>query len=60
MPHALALQLLLLSEGQLVYQGPLDGALPHFRSLGFACPDRTDLADFLVEVGAEAAAAYGS
>ena len=33
-----------------MYHGPRDGALDFFMTLGFACPERTDPADFLQEV----------
>lgn len=42
---------LLMDKGRLVYQGPRQGVLTHFESLGFRCPARKDVADFLVEVG---------
>ena len=33
-----------------MYHGPRELILGHFESLGFRCPPRKDLADFLVEV----------
>lgn len=42
--------IILLSEGQIVYQGPRDSALDFFSSMGFACPERKNAADFLQEV----------
>ncbi|KAI4381898.1 hypothetical protein MLD38_007920 [Melastoma candidum] len=41
---------ILLSEGQIVYQGPRDQALEFFERCGFACPERKGAADFLQEV----------
>ncbi|GLJ08874.1 hypothetical protein SUGI_0097450 [Cryptomeria japonica] len=41
---------ILLSEGQLVYQGPRDSIVQFFESMGFACPERKGVADFLQEV----------
>ncbi|KAH1153472.1 hypothetical protein AAZX31_18G062400 [Glycine max] len=42
--------LLLLSEGYVVYQGPIKDALEFFESLGFKLPSRKGVADFLQEV----------
>ncbi|GAB2293477.1 transcription factor [Dionaea muscipula] len=42
--------IILLSEGQIVYQGPRDHVLDFFQSSGFRCPDRKGIADFLQEV----------
>eukprot|EP01018_Ginkgo_biloba_P004062 Gb_34645 [translate_table: standard] len=41
---------ILLSEGQIVYQGPCECVLEFFESLGFRCPERKGVADFLQEV----------
>lgn len=42
--------IILLSEGQIVYQGPRDHILSFFETCGFKCPDRKGTADFLQEV----------
>ncbi|KAJ9698671.1 hypothetical protein PVL29_007638 [Vitis rotundifolia] len=42
--------LLLLSEGHIVYQGPRAEVLEFFESLGFRLPPRKGVADFLQEV----------
>ncbi|KAK4857178.1 hypothetical protein QYF36_025378 [Acer negundo] len=42
--------LVLLSEGYVVYQGPREDALEFFESLGFKLPLRKGVADFLQEV----------
>ncbi|OVA06530.1 ABC transporter-like [Macleaya cordata] len=42
--------IILLSDGQIVYQGPRENVLEFFESLGFKCPDRKGVADFLQEV----------
>ncbi|CAI9114209.1 OLC1v1014873C1 [Oldenlandia corymbosa var. corymbosa] len=42
--------IILLSEGQIVYQGPRDNVLEFFESCGFSCPERKGTADFLQEV----------
>ncbi|XP_057823291.2 pleiotropic drug resistance protein 1 [Cryptomeria japonica] len=41
---------ILLSEGYLVYQGPREYILEFFESMGFRCPNRKGVADFLQEV----------
>lgn len=41
---------ILLCEGQIVYQGPCEGALEFFNFMGFKCPERKNVADFLQEV----------
>ncbi|CAK9224005.1 unnamed protein product [Sphagnum troendelagicum] len=40
----------LLSEGQVVYHGPRENILEFFEECGFKCPDRKGVADFLQEV----------
>ncbi|XP_042498756.1 pleiotropic drug resistance protein 1-like [Macadamia integrifolia] len=42
--------LILLSDGQIVYHGPREHALEFFESMGFKCPERKGVADFLQEV----------
>lgn len=41
---------ILLSEGQIVYQGPRENVLEFFEYMGFKCPERKGVADFLQEV----------
>lgn len=41
---------ILLCEGQIVYQGPRVAALDFFQMMGFSCPERKNVADFLQEV----------
>ncbi|KAB2027260.1 hypothetical protein ERO13_D05G022100v2 [Gossypium hirsutum] len=41
---------ILLCEGQIVYQGPREEALDFFAFMGFKCPERKNVADFLQEV----------
>ncbi|XVF49249.1 hypothetical protein PTKIN_Ptkin03bG0253300 [Pterospermum kingtungense] len=41
---------ILLCEGLIVYQGPRDTALDFFAFMGFSCPERKNVADFLQEV----------
>ncbi|KAF8393289.1 hypothetical protein HHK36_021530 [Tetracentron sinense] len=42
--------IILLSDGQIVYQGPHENVLEFFESVGFKCPERKGVADFLQEV----------
>lgn len=41
---------ILISEGEIVYQGPRESVLEYFESMGFQCPERKNVADFLQEV----------
>ncbi|CAI0407524.1 unnamed protein product [Linum tenue] len=43
-------EVILLSEGRIVYQGPRENVLEFFEYMGFKCPDRKGVADFLQEV----------
>ncbi|XP_037413167.1 ABC transporter G family member 37 [Triticum dicoccoides] len=42
--------IILLSDGQVVYQGPRENVLEFFEFMGFRCPGRKGVADFLQEV----------
>ncbi|CAN6441234.1 unnamed protein product [Victoria cruziana] len=42
--------IILISEGQIVYQGPRVHVVEFFESCGFKCPERKGTADFLQEV----------
>jgi ABC-type multidrug transport system ATPase subunit len=42
--------IILLCEGQIVYHGPREDATHFFKTMGFKCPDRKNVADFLQEV----------
>ncbi|KAK1412286.1 hypothetical protein QVD17_33413 [Tagetes erecta] len=42
--------IIFLSQGQIVYQGPIEHITNFFQSLGFICPERKGIADFLQEV----------
>ncbi|XP_077211687.1 pleiotropic drug resistance protein TUR2-like [Tasmannia lanceolata] len=42
--------IILVSDGQIVYQGPRENVLEFFESMGFKCPERKGVADFLQEV----------
>ena len=47
--------IILLSDAQIVYQGPRELVLDFFESMGFKCPERKGVADFLQEVSVERA-----
>ncbi|CAM6107413.1 unnamed protein product [Calypogeia fissa] len=42
--------LILLADGQIVYQGPCSSVMDFMAFMGFRCPDRKATADFLQEV----------
>lgn len=42
--------IILLSDGKVIYHGPREHILEFFESMGFKCPDRKGVADFLQEV----------
>lgn len=42
--------IILLSEGRIIYQGPREHVVEFFESCGFQCPERKGVADFLQEV----------
>ena len=39
--------------GQVIYHGPVEEAAGYFEALGFRCPERKGVADFLQEVTSE-------
>ena len=41
---------IVLGEGHIIYQGPLDQCEAYFRGLGFECPPQKDFGDFLQEL----------
>uniref|UniRef100_A0ACD5ZVW4 Uncharacterized protein n=2 Tax=Avena sativa TaxID=4498 RepID=A0ACD5ZVW4_AVESA len=45
--------IILLCEGQIVYHGPRENATDFFEIMGFKCPSRKNVADFLQEVTSE-------
>ncbi|XP_010670733.2 pleiotropic drug resistance protein 1 [Beta vulgaris subsp. vulgaris] len=42
--------IILVADGQIVYQGPREHVLEFFEYMGFKCPERKGAADFLQEV----------
>jgi ABC-type multidrug transport system ATPase subunit len=54
-PEVFALfdDVLLLNEGFVMYYGPTSRVQDYFESLGFRCPPRRDVADFLLDLGTD-------
>ncbi|POM59166.1 hypothetical protein PHPALM_32148, partial [Phytophthora palmivora] len=52
-PEVFALfdDVMLLNDGYVMYHGPRAQALDFFEGLGFKCPPRRDVADFLMDLG---------
>jgi len=48
----------ILNEGHVMYHGARASALGYFESLGFKCPPRRDVADFLLDLGTSKQAQY--
>lgn len=42
--------LILLSRGEVVYQGPVNEVVPYFSRLGYVCPERLNPADFVLDL----------
>ncbi|RHY86960.1 hypothetical protein DYB37_011229 [Aphanomyces astaci] len=42
---------LVMNQGHVMYHGPCNQALAYFESLGFVCPPKRDVADFLLDLG---------
>ncbi|KAB1199716.1 Pleiotropic drug resistance protein 2 [Morella rubra] len=50
--------IILLSEGHIVYQGPRENVLEFFEYVGFKCPERKGVADFLQELSEDLRISY--
>ncbi|ETN11713.1 hypothetical protein PPTG_22526 [Phytophthora nicotianae INRA-310] len=48
----------ILNEGRVMYHGPRADALSYFENLGFKCPPRRDVADFLLDLGTDKQSQY--
>ncbi|KAE9022836.1 ABC transporter G family member 34 [Phytophthora rubi] len=48
----------ILNEGHVMYHGPRAEVLGYFEGLGFKCPPRRDVADFLLDLGTDKQAQY--
>ncbi|OWZ14878.1 ABC transporter [Phytophthora megakarya] len=42
---------LLMNEGSIMFHGKREDAVPYFEQMGFHCPPRKDVADFLLDLG---------
>ena len=51
--------IILISDGQIVYQGSREQVLEFFESMGFKCPERKGVADFLQEVSLNKGFCFG-
>ena len=51
--------IILISDGQIVYQGSRKQVLEFFESMGFKCPERKGVADFLQEVSLNKGFCFG-
>ncbi|KAL8002462.1 putative pleiotropic drug resistance protein PDR/CDR [Plasmopara halstedii] len=49
---------IILNEGHIMYHGPQAEALTYFENLGFKCPPRRDVADFLLDLGTDKQSQY--
>ncbi|TMW61662.1 hypothetical protein Poli38472_010725 [Pythium oligandrum] len=52
-PEVFALfdDVIILNDGDVMYHGPVTKAVDYFRDLGFVCPPRRDVADYLLDLG---------
>ncbi|KAJ8559020.1 hypothetical protein ON010_g8429 [Phytophthora cinnamomi] len=44
---------LILNNGRIMYHGPRDQVQEYFERMGFQCPPRKDVADFLLDLGTD-------
>ncbi|KAG6586514.1 ATP-binding Cassette (ABC) Superfamily [Phytophthora cinnamomi] len=42
---------LIMNEGEMMYNGPRHKVVPYFETLGFKCPHGRDVADYLLDLG---------
>ncbi|EGZ11552.1 hypothetical protein PHYSODRAFT_250528 [Phytophthora sojae] len=49
---------LLMNEGSIMFHGKREDAVPYFEQMGFHCPPRKDVADFLLDLGTNKQGAY--
>ncbi|ETO74918.1 hypothetical protein F444_09427 [Phytophthora nicotianae P1976] len=49
---------LLMNEGTIMFHGKREDAVPYFENMGFHCPPRKDVADFLLDLGTNKQDAY--
>ncbi|KAG5177387.1 hypothetical protein JKP88DRAFT_346958 [Tribonema minus] len=56
---ALIDDVLLIAQGEVMYMGPAEQALPHFQALGYSVPPQFNPADFLLDLVSPGALAHG-
>lgn len=44
---------LLMNKGTIMFHGKITDAVPYFENMGFHCPPRKDVADFLLDLGTD-------
>ncbi|EGZ11558.1 pleiotropic drug resistance protein ABC superfamily [Phytophthora sojae] len=49
---------LLMNEGSVMFHGKRETVVPYFEQMGFNCPPRKDVADFLLDLGTDKQNAY--
>lgn len=42
---------MILNAGHVIYHGPQEQSLQYFQDMGFICPPKRDVADFLLDIG---------
>ncbi|KAG7395609.1 hypothetical protein PHYBOEH_003446 [Phytophthora boehmeriae] len=50
--------ILILNSGRVMYHGPREQVQEYFERMGFRCPPRKDVADFLLDLGTDKQHAY--
>ncbi|OWZ14879.1 ABC transporter [Phytophthora megakarya] len=50
--------ILIMNEGRMMYHGPREQVQQYFENMGFTCPPRKDVADFLLDLGTDKQHAY--
>ncbi|KAJ8548685.1 hypothetical protein ON010_g10986 [Phytophthora cinnamomi] len=49
---------LLMNDGSIMFHGKREDAVPYFEQMGFHCPPRKDVADFLLDLGTNKQGVY--
>ncbi|CEG39520.1 atp-binding cassette superfamily [Plasmopara halstedii] len=49
---------LLMNDGTIMFHGKIEDVVPYFESMGFHCPPRKDVADYLLDLGTDKQDAY--
>ncbi|KAK1929172.1 ABC transporter G family member 31 [Phytophthora citrophthora] len=50
--------ILIMNEGRIMYHGPREQVQEYFEAMGFHCPPRKDVADFLLDLGTDKQHSY--